>query len=102
MNRAYRPDRAGAGDLMRAHGIGQHLERVARDAQGFAEAISPDAPELRQGYIDSFRTESEVANIARTRRVVVRLVNDADHAAAVESRTHVLSRTKDMIERTYG
>ena len=102
MSALYRPDRDGTGALMRSAGIADHMESIAEDAQRYAESIAPDAPELGQGYVASFHTEKDEANISRTRRSVSRLVNDADHAGAVESRMHVLSRTRDHIESTYG
>lgn len=102
MNPNYRPDRIETGALMRSSEIADHLETVAKEAQRYAESIAPDAPMTGEGYVASFRIERDEQSIARERRAVVRLVNDAEHAAVVESKTHVLARTRDYIGQRHG
>lgn len=99
MSGVYRPDREGTGALMRSSGIAKHVANVAEDGRRFAEAI---APRQTGEYAERFRVESTEVDLARERRAVAVLANDADHAAAVESKTHVLSRVRDHIESTYG
>ncbi len=101
----YQPDSKGIGELARSPLVHAMLAEVAEDAIPFAQSISPDATPYGTGYIDAFEVDSgHVELVARFRRAVAHLVNNADHAAAVEfgnpniQAHHVLSRTADYIE----
>lgn len=75
-------------------GIANAVESSAEQAMGHARSISPV---VSGEYRDSFRVEE----LVERDRAIARLVNDADHAAAVEwgQQRHVLGRTADWIER---
>ncbi len=108
----YQPDRQGMRGLMIAPDMHAMVTEVAADAIPFAQSISPDAPPVGGGYVDSFEVDSgHVERIARERRAVAHLYNTAEYAAAVEwgwdtdrgawgnhPGHHVLSRTADHIE----
>lgn len=101
MNPLYRANNSGTADLMRDSGVTDYLEStIGAEAQSYAESIAPVAT---GEYAGAFRTE-RAESYAETRnlRGVVQLCNDAAHAAVVEARHHVLSRTRDYIEQTYG
>ncbi len=103
----YRPDHRGTARLMQTSAMRGACRLACYDAIPFAQSISPDAPPLREGYIDSFVVDSprKLVKIAGTRRVSARLINTADHATVVETGRgynmghHVLGRTADWIER---
>jgi len=105
----YKPDRRGTAQLMRTSEMEGAMMLSCFDAIPFAKAISPDAPPYGEGYIAEFRVEGGRARLAGATRATGRLVNDSDHATAVElgqfgdvSRAdtghHVLARALDVIE----
>ena len=94
----YEPDYPGTAALMRSAEIRRLVHDVAEDAVPFAQSISPDAPELHEGYISSFRVETGEEIVSGDRLAAAYLINDAPHASFVEAAHHVLSRTADHIE----
>ncbi|HET7388429.1 MAG TPA: hypothetical protein VFJ19_17385 [Nocardioidaceae bacterium] len=108
----YRPDHVGTGRLLRGSEMHTMLIDTCFD-EGipFAKAISPDAPPLTEGYVDSFHVDGgHTQRVAGTNRAVCYLVNDSEHASAVEygwdtlhgqwtnhSGYHVLAMTADHL-----
>lgn len=95
----YQMDLAGTNELMNAPEMVALLEAAARRGAQYASGISPrDENE----YAESFRVESSTRSGPKHDRAEARIVNDSDHAAAVEWINHggerVLGRTVDYIE----
>lgn len=106
----YRADRNGMDELTRSPRVRGLVELKAHEGAEFARNISPDAPPLTEGYIDSFEVSADVRRIARSRRAVAELANTSPHAATVEwgwseahnqgfdrAGYHVLGQTADVI-----
>jgi hypothetical protein len=73
-----------AGIAMSRPVAGACRELVERKALPYAISISPRSTKQHQHYADSFFVEEGTTVIAAMRRVALLLVNDSDHAAAVE------------------
>lgn len=83
----FQADYRGIGQLMVAPEMQAALTSAAEAAIPFARAISPDAPPLTVGYVDSFEVDGgHVENITKRpgRRAVAYLANTSEHATAVE------------------
>lgn len=103
----YKPDfnrTTGTGGLLTTPEMFGLVELVAYEAIPFARAVSPDALPYGVGYVDKFSVSIGTERIARSKRAVAYLSNDADYAAAVEygpngqTGHHVLAKTLDHIE----
>jgi ketosteroid isomerase-like protein len=93
----YEPNHADVAKLMRTSEMERVVATVADDALRFAESISPV---VTGDYRSKFRVEAATETISGDLRAVVRVVNDSDHALAVEGTHSVLRRTADHVEGT--
>ena len=95
----YEKDIRGTNELMTSPEMLAVMVAAAEAGKEFAERVSP----RRTGdYAGSFRIETDLRGGPQHNRAEARLVNDSDHAAAVEWLNHggerVLGRTVDVIE----
>ena len=106
----YEPNHSDVGKILVSDEMGDAMEAAARAGIGYAQTI---APRETGEYAASFDVERRIDYGGRSPRVAVDIVNNADHAAAVEwGRTyvtddgeavsydghHILARTADFIE----
>lgn len=96
MARNYQP--RSLGPLGRSDGMSRAMQQAAQVGQRWAESV---APHDSGTYRDSFRVApTEVrGGRSRERRAGARLANDATYAIVVESRTSVMARSVNVIER---
>jgi hypothetical protein len=84
--RTFNPSYSGLGELLFSPEMQAAMHAKAKKIAETAAATSPVGPltdSERQRYIDSWRVESGVRD-EPSRRAVARVINDSDHAAAVE------------------
>lgn len=96
----YREDIAGTNKLMTSPEMVAFMAAVAEEGKAFAKSISPvDLAE----YLNAFSVETTAHGGPKRNRAEARLVNDSDHAGAVEWVNHggerVLGRTVDHLEQ---
>lgn len=109
----YEPDDKGFNEIARSPTVRAALRAVAEKGKAIAIVLSADFADLdadTDHYIDHFKVEDDTIDWIGQypgRRAAANLVNDSDHAAAVEwgnSRDHkphhVLGRTLDAL--THG
>lgn len=98
----YEKNIAGVNELMNGPEMVALLARVAESGGKYAAGISPHGTSIGEHYADSFRVETSTKSGPKHDRAEARLVNDSDHATAVEYINHggerVLGRTVDYIE----
>ena len=91
MGYQYRRDSRGIGEILMSDDMQAAMVKAAEAGRGHAQSIAP----VKSGeYAGAFRVEPEKFKD----RAGAVIVNDAPHAAAVESRMGILSRTGDMLE----
>lgn len=103
----YQADHDGLNEIARSPEVRAALAAVAMKAKGIAEGLSADFTDTGD-YASSFKIESDTIEWTGEypgRRAAAYLVNDSDHATAVEwgnSRNHkphhVLGRTLGMLK----
>lgn len=95
----YEKNIAGVNEVMNAPEMVALLARVAEQGAQYASGISPRD---KDEYASAFRVETATKSGPRHDRAEARIVNDSDHAAAVEWINHggerVLGRTVDYVE----
>lgn len=106
----YQPDHDGLNEIARSPAVRAALAAAATKAKGIAEAMSEDfrTDQKHQHYADSFKVEEGTVDWIGQypgRRGAAYLVNDSDHALAVEwgngrdgEAHHVLGRTLGMLD----
>lgn len=98
----YKPDHRGIAALLVAPAMQSMVAQYAEAGMAYAISISPDAPPIGVGYIDSFEVDAgHVVETGGNRRAAAFLRNNAPHAAEVEwtNDSRVLGRTVDFIEK---
>lgn len=101
-NGSYSSDESGIVGVATSAAMRAALNRVVSDGKGFAESIAPvDTGEYRS----SFKTVGDTRGEGTRKRARAQLVNDSDHAAAVEFGNRrvpgqrVLGRTLDWLKK---
>lgn len=107
MPRGFQADRDGINEIARSPAMRAALAAVATKAKGIAEGLSADFADTGD-YASHFKVEADTIEWRGEypgRRAAAYLVNDSDHAVAVEwgnSRDHkphhVLGRTLGMLK----
>jgi hypothetical protein len=99
---SYHLDHAAFRELvLNAPWMVEEMHSRAESAKAVAVSISPDAPVIGEGYIDSFEVESGTHGGVNHDRAYAVLKNTSDHARYVEFGTehnaahHVLTRAMD-------
>jgi hypothetical protein len=98
----YDRDIKGTAEVLTQPEMHSLVDRAAEAGKAFAVSISPDAPPIGEGYIESFRVETgQTETFEGVRRAEAQLWNDSPYAAAVEweYKHHVLGKTVDFIEK---
>lgn len=116
MTAIYEPSEAGWAKIQLSPQILAACVAEAERGKVFAQGISPrstdeersqfadrfDDPSIltRKAYADSFDVQPGITNDFREPRVAARLVNEADHAAAVEFGNRVTPKAHRVLGRT--
>lgn len=93
----YKPDHKGMKELANSRDMSKAMQQVAEVGKQWAEGQAPrDSGE----YAAGFRVAPTTVRGGRRGedRAGARLANDAPHAAAVERRTGILSRSVNIME----
>lgn len=102
----YEKNIAGVNEIMNGPEMVEFLRRAAENGGKYAARISPSGTHTHtdgERYADSFRVETATKAGPAHDRGEARLINDSDHATAVEfinnGGARVLGRTVDYIEQ---
>lgn len=106
MARIFEPDHEGLNEIARSPAVRAALAAVAEKGKAIAEGLSADF-KITGDYMSHFKVVSDTIDWVGEypgRRAAANLVNDSDHAVAVEwgnSRDHkphhVLGRTREIL-----
>jgi hypothetical protein len=96
-NRKFNPDMKGYGEMLCMGGMRRAMHTLAREVEALAKAGAPtsDDPDSDH-YIASFSTSDGIQAGRLGPRAYGEVLNDSDHARAVEFGAHGVKRDRPM------